>query len=1021
MSDGPTAEQLLADADWLKRLAIRLAGNADDADDLVQESWIAAWRRRPDQSRSLRPWFTKVVRDLALMRRRADGRRTVRDQAWEDSREDASPEELLEQVRLHRLLADLVLELDEPYRSTIIARFVDDRSASDLARTLGIPESTVRGRLRDGLARLRSKLDERRGCRKAWAPLVLAFARGGLNVAKRSKAIAVLVALLLLVIGGATTTLLLVRARAAESRAARSMERASSAAEPTAAAGDRLGALTADRRLPAWMAQPGAPARRIAGRVLVDGAPAAGALVRVTSELSHTGLLPALELRTAADGRFDFGPQLAREVTVSASMPGKLAAIQTIDLRDPVGRPDALELAITSCVVSLYGKVLDAAGGPIAGARLLREDAAGVESDATGAYEVCLLPTAATPEQTVLVVRADGYGAIATAVAPYGRVRHDFVLTPEATISGTAVTVDGAPVANAKVWAEPDYAASKPEDQPARAMTVTDERGRFQLSGLAGGRHRVGGLGDGLSAPPIVVSVGAGEAREVMLQMVGIGVVRGHVVRDGAPVAGARVAAAGDGLDSAVSQADGSFVLDRVPVGDIHFTAAPFRVTAPLSITVAPGDNSEVTLQVEALGRLHGTVRHGGTPVPNARVSVLGPSNLSASADARGRFTLDGLEPGAYSLVADDSRLDAYVDGVHFELALGQDRELDVELASAGHIAGVVVDGRGAPVAGAHVEFVSTAFDAARCVTSETGAFECGQLAGGRYTAAVFPSAVGSAPYRFLDPTPGPIDLEDRVEGVRLVVDPERRSIRGIVVNPAGEPVADARVHVASKAGERDSSYPWMSAPAGVTDVDGAFHIDDLAPGTYALVVRTRDGARSERPDVLAGTSDVRLVVEPTCGDEASVVREEPRDIQRRPQARIVWDGRVELVGWSIPAAVRLDQDFEMTLYYRVLRPIDRSWKTFVHLDGTHLRLNADHEPVGGRCPMASWQPGDYIVDRFTARFGAGDYEPGTYTIWTGFFIGWAGRWMNMAVTDAPADARGKGDRVKVTVLAVQQ
>ena len=41
-------EALLAEAAWLKRLAVTLAGDADDADDLVQESWIAAWRRSPD-------------------------------------------------------------------------------------------------------------------------------------------------------------------------------------------------------------------------------------------------------------------------------------------------------------------------------------------------------------------------------------------------------------------------------------------------------------------------------------------------------------------------------------------------------------------------------------------------------------------------------------------------------------------------------------------------------------------------------------------------------------------------------------------------------------------------------------------------------------------------------------------------------------------------------------------------------------------------------------------------------------
>jgi hypothetical protein len=39
------------------------------------------------------------------------------------------------QIRLHRLLVELVLELDEPYRSTIIARFVEGRTSASIAQS----------------------------------------------------------------------------------------------------------------------------------------------------------------------------------------------------------------------------------------------------------------------------------------------------------------------------------------------------------------------------------------------------------------------------------------------------------------------------------------------------------------------------------------------------------------------------------------------------------------------------------------------------------------------------------------------------------------------------------------------------------------------------------------------------------------------------------------------------------------------------------------------------------------------
>jgi hypothetical protein len=124
---------------------------------------------------------------------------------------------------------------------------------------------------------------------------------------------------------------------------------------------------TVDSDAPGWMSQPNAPRRRIAGIVTVDGSPAKDALVRLTSELSRSGIAPVIEQRTGGDGRFDFGPQVARVFDVGASAPGTLAVVDHVDLRDPTDRPapDALELRLGPCRAALYGTVTDAAGTPI--------------------------------------------------------------------------------------------------------------------------------------------------------------------------------------------------------------------------------------------------------------------------------------------------------------------------------------------------------------------------------------------------------------------------------------------------------------------------------------------------------------------------------------------------------------------------------------------------------------------------------------------------------------------------------
>jgi RNA polymerase sigma-70 factor (ECF subfamily) len=194
VAEVPTAEQLLQDIAWLKSLATTLANDPDDADDLVQEAWIAAWRRQPDATRPLRAWLTKVVRDLAGMKHRSDRRRATRHALTDDTQVPGAPDELVAQIRLHRLLVELVIELDEPYRSTIIGRFVEGRTSASIAQSLGIPAGTVRKRLHEALSRLRAGLDANAGDRKRWAPAVLAFAKGGMQVAKPTKLVLVVLA-----------------------------------------------------------------------------------------------------------------------------------------------------------------------------------------------------------------------------------------------------------------------------------------------------------------------------------------------------------------------------------------------------------------------------------------------------------------------------------------------------------------------------------------------------------------------------------------------------------------------------------------------------------------------------------------------------------------------------------------------------------------------------------------------------------------------------------------------------------
>jgi predicted RNA polymerase sigma factor len=65
-----TIADLLAHTAWARRLARSLTADADAADDLVQETWIAATQHPPATDRPLRPWLAVVLRNLFIKRSR---------------------------------------------------------------------------------------------------------------------------------------------------------------------------------------------------------------------------------------------------------------------------------------------------------------------------------------------------------------------------------------------------------------------------------------------------------------------------------------------------------------------------------------------------------------------------------------------------------------------------------------------------------------------------------------------------------------------------------------------------------------------------------------------------------------------------------------------------------------------------------------------------------------------------------------------------------------------------------------
>ena len=178
--DSRDPEGLLAHAGWIRRLAHGLVRDPERAEDLVQETWVAALRHPPRESSlaSTRAFLARVLKNTFLQGARADRHRAVRERANARSEADGGGFDLIDEVDSQRVIVEEVLKLSEPYRTTLLLRYFREQSAADIARRLDLPAATVRSRLKRGLAELRERMDARHGGdRSAWSLGLLGWAR----------------------------------------------------------------------------------------------------------------------------------------------------------------------------------------------------------------------------------------------------------------------------------------------------------------------------------------------------------------------------------------------------------------------------------------------------------------------------------------------------------------------------------------------------------------------------------------------------------------------------------------------------------------------------------------------------------------------------------------------------------------------------------------------------------------------------------------------------------------------------
>ena len=142
------------------RTAYLITGSAADAEEVVQDAFVKAYRARGRfrQGAAFRPWILAIVANEARNRRRAGARRAGLELRLAEERRPGgaapSPEAaLLEHEQRAQLLA-AVAALSEEHRDVVACRYFLDLSEAETAAVLGCRRGTVKSRLSRALARL---------------------------------------------------------------------------------------------------------------------------------------------------------------------------------------------------------------------------------------------------------------------------------------------------------------------------------------------------------------------------------------------------------------------------------------------------------------------------------------------------------------------------------------------------------------------------------------------------------------------------------------------------------------------------------------------------------------------------------------------------------------------------------------------------------------------------------------------------------------------------------------------------
>jgi RNA polymerase sigma-70 factor (ECF subfamily) len=164
------ARAALSHIDSLYGTALRLTRRAADAEDLVQDTYLKAFRsaHQFEPGTNLKAWLFTILHNTFRNARRHDGRNPVDvdsevvERAVGDGPGELSPEQILTRAALDVDLKAALDALPDAFRQAVWLRDVEELTYAEMAKVLDVPIGTVMSRISRGRRALSRDLQARR-------------------------------------------------------------------------------------------------------------------------------------------------------------------------------------------------------------------------------------------------------------------------------------------------------------------------------------------------------------------------------------------------------------------------------------------------------------------------------------------------------------------------------------------------------------------------------------------------------------------------------------------------------------------------------------------------------------------------------------------------------------------------------------------------------------------------------------------------------------------------------------------